>query len=110
MPSDATIAINRPSHRIVDRVMSYTVWIDGQSVGELRDGESHRFTVSAGVHHVRLGISGRALGSGRIWTSQEEKVDIVAGEAASFSCTPKPIKGVFQPHHRIELTETSAAQ
>jgi hypothetical protein len=109
MGNEATIEINRPGHRFLDRAMPYTVWIDGRSVGAVRDGQSERFRVGAGVHHICLGISARALGSGRIWTSQNEEVDVGAGEAATLRCTPRPIKGVFQPHNRIELMATAAA-
>jgi hypothetical protein len=60
MASEAAITIRRPSHRLVDRPMSYTVWIDGEDVGAVHDRETQRFPVAPGVHHVRLGISGRA--------------------------------------------------
>jgi len=60
MEPDAAVTISRPSHRFVDRPMTYTVWIDGQEVGAIHDGETQRFSVTPGNHQVRLGISGRA--------------------------------------------------
>lgn len=105
MPQGAAITISRPSHRFVDRPMAYAVWIDGEDVGAVQDGETQLFSVAPGVHHVRLGISGRALGSGRIWTSQKEEIQTKAGDVAHLTCAPKPLLGIVRPHHRLALYE-----
>lgn len=110
MLPDAAVTISRPSRRFVDRPMTYTVWLDGQDVGAIHNGETRRFPISPGVHKVRLGISGRALGSGRIWISQDKEVEASTGDAAALRCTPRPMRGIFRPHHRIELEEASTAQ
>ncbi len=110
MASESAITIGRPSHRLVDRLMAYTVWIDGTDVGALRDGETQRFPVGPGVHHVRLGISGRALGGGRIWTSPEDEVETTVGEEAQLVCSPTPLRGIFRPHHRLNLVEDTTTR
>ena len=110
MGTESTIRIGRPSHRLVDRPMAYTVWIDGTDVGAIHDGESQRFPVAPGVHRVRLGISGRALGSGRIWTSQEDEVETREGEEAHLVCMPTPLRGIFRPHHRLNLVEGTTSR
>ena len=103
MPPRATLIVSRPSHRLVDRLMAYTVWVDGKEVGAVSNGQTQRFSVAPGAHDVRLGISGRALGSGRIWTSQNREVQAKAGHVTQLRCSPNPLKGILFPRHRLSL-------
>lgn len=103
MAPRATLMVSRPTLRLVDRLMAYTVWVDGKDVGAIRNGETRRFSVSPGVHQVLAGISGRALGSGRIWTSQNAEVRAKAGHVTQLTCSPNPLTGIVLPRHRLRL-------
>jgi hypothetical protein len=101
LASESSIEICRPSHKVVDRPISYTVWIDGKDVGAVHDGETRRFSVTPGTHQVRLGIP--VLAGGRFWGSTRKEVDARAGDVAHLTCSPKPIRGMVRPRHRLEL-------
>lgn len=110
MAPESTITICRPPQKYIDRSATYTVWIDNQDVGEVNDGETRRFSVKPGYHEVRLGISSRVLGSGRIWTSQGEEIEARTGGVAHLTCSPKPLTGIFRPHHRLELSQANTVR
>ena len=51
----AVLTIVRPSGS-VDILRGYKVILDGQPVGQIKDGETKQFTVSAGPHQLALNI------------------------------------------------------
>ncbi len=110
MAPESTITICRPCQKYIDRSTTYTVWIDNQDVGEVNDGEIQRFSVKPGFHQVLLGISSRFLGSGRIWTSKGEEIEAKTGGVADLTCSPKPLTGIFGPHHRLELSQADTVR
>ena len=77
--TDGTLGIRRePSYR--DRLRSYDVNVDGQTVGEIAQDSSHNFQVPAGQHDVSLHID---------WCrSPTVTVDLPPGGCASLVCRP----------------------
>lgn len=110
MTPEAEIMISRPSHRFVDRLMAYTVWIDGQDVGAVHDGETQGFSVPPGIHQVRLGMYGRVHGSGRIWKSQSQEIDAKSGDVVHLTCSPKALTGIVRPLHRLDLSKAATVR
>jgi hypothetical protein len=104
---EPAIEVTRPHYKLADRLTAYTVWLDHQDAGAIRDGETRRFPVTPGVHHMQLGVAGRWLGSGRIWTSPIENVDARPGEQVSLTCSPSPVAGIVRIRHRINLRAPS---
>lgn len=74
------IQIARAANRWVDRGRAYKVFINGETVGEVRRGESRSFEVPPGRHQLRLKID---------WTSSNTlDCELGAGEEAMFRCCP----------------------
>lgn len=52
----AKLVIERVSG-IISRVRNFDVFVDGQSIGKVKNGETKEFTIPAGKHTLRTGIS-----------------------------------------------------
>ena len=80
MTGEGTIVLARAS-AYADRVRAYKVMLDGQQVGEIRNGETKSFPVPAGAHALHLKID---------WTtSQPVTFDVAPGDTIRFACSPK---------------------
>jgi len=85
----ASIHITRRTTHWADLLRAYRVYIDGQHVGDVRDGESAEFPVAPGLHEVFLRIDWG--GSPRMW------VQCAAGGVARLTCRghANPFGAVF---------------
>lgn len=109
MTGEGTIVLSRAS-AYADRVRAYKVMLDGRQIGEIRNGETQRFSVSAGMTHaLHLKID---------WTSsQPVTFDLAPGETARFNCSPKGnalsamLFALFTPkkYLRLERADADAA-
>ena len=61
-----------------DRVRAYKVILDGEKIGDIRNGEEETFPIAPGRHVLKLKID---------WAgSPEMTFDVATGETASFEC------------------------
>jgi hypothetical protein len=91
-----------------DRPFEYVVWIDQVAVGRIRTGETQQYPVAPGRHSVRVGIAGRLLGGGKLWTSRLRQIDAHEGEPVTLTCRPTAVYEVWdlvRPHRRVQLSE-----
>jgi hypothetical protein len=105
---EAEIQIVRMRKGLRDRPFGYTVWIDDEAVGDIRDGGTQRYSVTPGSHGVRVGITGRFNGNGKFWTSKTRHVDVHGGETVTMSCRPASVTAVWdlaRPNRRVQLSE-----
>jgi hypothetical protein len=84
-----------------NRLVKYTVQIDGEVVGEIRQGEVVDFAVLPGEHRLRLTVN-------VVFTSPERRISLNEGSLAEFICGPggPAIESVFillRPHRYISL-------
>lgn len=107
MTGEGAIVLSRAS-AYADRVRAYKVMLDGQHVGEIRNGETQRFPVAAGTHALHLKVD---------WTtSQPVAFDVAPGGTVRFSCSPKGnaltamVFALFTPkkYLRLERSEGEA--
>lgn len=107
-PRQAEIEVVRETTMLRDRPFEYVVWIDRVAVGRIRTGETHRYPVAPGLRSVRVGIAGRLLGSGKLWTSRTRQVTAYQGETVTLTCRPTAVYEVWdlvRPHRRVQLSE-----
>ena len=102
------IAIVR-GRKLTDWPFGYAVWIDDALVGEIGNGKAQAYSVPAGLHTVRLGLAGRLLGSGKLWTSATRHLDVHEGETVTLTCKPTSLTAslldLFRPSRRLDLSE-----
>jgi len=106
-PRQAEIRIVRETTVLRDRPFEYVVWIDRVAVGRVRTGETQQYPVDPGRHSVRVGIAGRLLGSGKLWTSRLRQIEAHEGETATLACRPTAVHEVWdlvRPHRRVQLS------
>jgi hypothetical protein len=107
-PRQAEIQVVRETTMLRDRPFEYVVWIDRVAVGRVRTGETQQYLVAPGRHGVRVGIAGRLLGSGKLWTSRTRQVDAHEGATVTLTCRPTAVYEVWdlvRPHRRVQLSE-----
>src|SRR5579863_5465599 len=107
-PRQAEIRIVRETTVLSDRPIEYSVWIDRVAVGRGRTGKPHQSPGDPGRHSVRVGIAGRLLGSGKLWTSRIRQIEAQEGETATLACRPTAVHEVWdlvRPHRRVQLSE-----
>ena len=107
-PRQAEIQVVRETTMLRDRPFEYVVWIDGVAVGRIRTGETRQYRVDPGRRSIRVGIAGRLLGSGKLWTSKTRQVDALEGETVTLTCRPTAVYEVWdlvRPHRRVQLSE-----
>jgi hypothetical protein len=107
-PRQAEIQIVRKTTMLRDRPFEYVVWIDRVAVGRIRTGETQQYPVAPGRHSVRVGIAGRLLGSGKLWTSRIRQIGAYEGEMVTLTCRPTAVHEVWdlvRPHCRVQLSE-----
>jgi hypothetical protein len=79
------ITLKRLRRPIGDVLRSYKVVIDGDTVGDIRRGETKTFDVPAGRHEVHLEID---------WAkSRDLELNLSAGDVASLTCSARPPNG-----------------
>lgn len=101
------IAVIR-ERKLTDWPFGYAVWIDDQLVGEIGNGKAQAFSVPAGRHLVRIGLAGRLLGSGKLWTSVTRQLEVHEGETVTLTCKPTSVMAlldVLRPSRRIDLSD-----
>ena len=101
------IAVIR-ARKLTDWPFGYAVWIDDQLVGEIGNGKARAYSVPAGRHTVRIGLAGRLLGSGKLWTSVTRQLELHEGETVTLTCKPTSVTALldlFRPSRRIDLSE-----
>ncbi len=83
------IHITRRTTHWVDILRAYRIYIDGQHVGDVRDGEAVEFPVASGLHEVVLRINW--CGSPRL------SVECAPGGVARLTCSGhvNPFGGIF---------------
>lgn len=107
-PRQAEIQIVRETTILRDRPFEYVVWIDRVAVGRIRTGETQQYPVAPGRHSVRIGIAGRLLGSGRLWTSRTRNISAQENQTVTLTCRPTAVHEVWdlvRPHRRVQLSE-----
>jgi hypothetical protein len=107
-PRQAEIQVVRKTTMLRDRPFEYLVWIDRVAAGRIRTGETQQYPVAPGRHSVRVGIAGRLLGSGKLWTSRIRQIDAHEGETVTLTCGPTAVYEVWdlvRPHRRVQLSE-----
>ena len=102
-----TLRLTRPSRWLPDRWNPYTVVIDGESVGEIGDGETVEIQVRAGTHTAKVEnvTSFASFGCG------ETDFTLGAHEIVEFVVRAR-VPGLdpfrwFQPHRWLELKRAS---
>lgn len=77
----ARVVVHRRHTAWRDRLRSYTILIDEDEVGSVRDGESASTDVGAGHHRLQLKID---------WTgSRTIAFEVRDGEVKEFECRPR---------------------
>jgi hypothetical protein len=101
------LRLTRPTRLLPDRWNPYTVVIDGETVGEIADGETVEIQVGAGTHTAKVEnlISFASFGCG------ETDFTLGARETVEFVVRARvpgldPIRW-FQPHRWLELRRAS---
>jgi hypothetical protein len=110
-PRQAEIQIVRKTTMLRDRPFEYVVWIDRVAVGRIRTGETQQYPVAPGRHSVRIGIAGRLLGSGKLWTSRIRQIGAHEGETVTLTCRPTAVHEVWdlvRPHRRVQFSERTS--
>jgi hypothetical protein len=82
--ADATahITLKRLRRPLGDVLRTYKVVIDGNTVGDIRRGETKTFDVAPGRHEIRFAID---------WASSRRlDLDLSAGDVASLTCSARP--------------------
>lgn len=103
----AEVQVVRAMTRLRDRPFEYVVWIDRTPVGRIRTGETQQYPVAPGCHGVRVGIAGRLLGGGKLWTSRTRQIAAHEGETVTLTCRPTAVHEVWhlvRPHRRVQLS------
>ncbi|MGH3405780.1 MAG: hypothetical protein ACRDRJ_25290 [Streptosporangiaceae bacterium] len=106
-PRQGEIQVIRQTTRLRDRPFEYVVWIDRVAAGRIRTGETRQYRVAPGPRSIRVGIAGRLLGSGRLWTSRTRQIDAHEGETVTLTCRPTAVHEVWdlvRPHRRVQLS------
>jgi hypothetical protein len=106
-PRQATIDVIRETTTLRDRPFDYVVWIDRVAAGHIRTGETREYPVDPGRHAVRVGIAGRLLGNGRLWTSSTRQTDAHDGATVTLTRKPTAVHEVWDlviPHRRVQLS------
>lgn len=90
-----------------DRRISYRIFVDGEWVDRIYNGQMRRLEVSPGIHRLRLTL-GTRLGS-RTFTSPTVEFGVEEGNCAKFTCGPggpsvAVLIDLFRPHHYIKLS------
>jgi hypothetical protein len=78
----ATLQLTRP-FRLVDWAFPFTIVLDGQAVGKIRNRKHSEIAVAAGTHTLTLGYY---LGL----KSETETFQVSEGETAEFVCHGRP--------------------
>jgi hypothetical protein len=110
-PRQAEIQVVRKTTMLRDRPFQYVVWIDQAAVGRIRTGETQQYPVAPGRHSVRVGIAGRLLGNGKLWTSKIRQIGADQGETVTLTCRPTAVHEVWdlvRPHRRVQLSEPTS--
>jgi hypothetical protein len=110
-PRQAEVRIARETTMLRDRPFEYVVWINRVAVGRIRTGETQQYPVAPGRHSVRIGIAGRLLGSGKLWTSRIRNIETHEGETVTLTCRPTAVHEVWdlvRPHRRVQLSELTS--
>jgi hypothetical protein len=80
MSAQSTVELNRAS-KFTDRIRSYQVFVDGEEVGKIKNGEHATFSVAPGRHEVKLKID---------WTeSPPVTIDASPGGSVRLTCSPR---------------------
>lgn len=84
------VRISRDGSRWQDRARAYEVVIDGEAVGEIRNGATGEFAVDIGPHSLRLKIDWAA--------SPTEHFNVSRGQVVEFQCRGgvRPLLAVWQ--------------
>ena len=81
----AQISLRRLRRPLGDMLRAYTVVIDGNTVGDIRRGETRTFDVAPGRHEIRLEID---------WAkSRNLELNLSSGDVASLACRRPPNAG-----------------
>lgn len=110
-PRQAEIQIVRKTTMLRDRPFEYAAWIDRVAAGRIRTGETQQYPVAPGRHSVRIGIAGRLLGSGKLWTSRIRQPGAHEGETVTLTRRPTAVHEVWdlvRPHRRVQLSEQTS--
>jgi hypothetical protein len=70
---------------LVDRTVSYTIFLDGEKCGEVANGARARFEVEAGGHTLRLTTQPWAQ-----WRSPDMGFELTSGQVVRYRCRPSP--------------------
>jgi hypothetical protein len=85
--TESTLHLTRQLSKWRDRARDYTVVLDGSAIGEIANGATRDFRVSAGDHTLRMKID---------WAgSREEHFHADAGETIEFTCRAADTKLAF---------------
>jgi hypothetical protein len=102
-----TLTVHRGS-TYADRLRAYHVILDGTKIGEIRDGETKSFPISAGQHELSMKIDW--CGSRRIQFDAGESDAIVFNTKSNFD-GPKILAvifyAIFAPKHWVLLVRAS---
>ena len=78
----AQISLRRMRRPLGDMLRTYTVVIDGNTVGDVRRGETRTFDVAPGRHEIHLEID---------WAkSRNLELNLSSGDVASLACSARP--------------------
>jgi hypothetical protein len=92
----AEIVVSRPADGYVDRLRSYGIVVDGNTLASLRRGDDVTLTVTAGHHKVRAKIDwGR---------SQDVDLDLDERERAVLLCQPGFTFSLLRPTALLYVT------
>jgi hypothetical protein len=92
---------------VVDGV-AWTVTVDGDEVGQIRDGETRRYPLTPRAHTVRIRFATRFLRLGKLFTSRSLQIEARDGVTVTLTCSPDiSPAGVLNPHRRIRLVGPS---
>ena len=107
-PRQAELQVVRKATMLRDRPFEYVVWIDRVAAGRIRTGETQQYPVAPGRHSIRVGVAGRLLGSGKLWTSKIRQISAHEGETVTLTCRPTAVHEIWhlvRPHRRVQLSE-----